>query len=65
MIIEGHDLGIKFSKDNFKFAERFDLKVEFTYLNFSNLLPQVNSSCLDKSYAVYLSFNPALNVNMT
>lgn len=65
MIIEGKDLGIKYSKDNFKFADPFDLRVEFLYLNYSNLLPQVSSSCLNKSYAVNLMFSPHLGVNMT
>jgi hypothetical protein len=44
MILDAKDMGIRFSKNNFLVADPFDLKMEFSYLNYSSLLPQIDSS---------------------
>ena len=42
-IIEGTDLGIKYSEDNFVVAAPFNLKLEFSYLTSTPLLQLIDS----------------------
>jgi hypothetical protein len=54
MIIDAKDLGIRYNIDQFAVAEPFDLTLKFSYLNYSPLLPNIESSTFDKSFLMEL-----------
>ena len=58
LFIQGKDLGIKYSKDNFEVADSFDFEFDFAYLSRSPLLGYISSSELDKSYNCHLQIMP-------
>jgi hypothetical protein len=64
LIIEAKDLGIRAKLDDFAIAEPFDLKLCFSYLSYSKLLPQVDSHSLDKSFKVDIDIKPSLGLRM-
>ncbi|CDW82625.1 ph domain containing protein [Stylonychia lemnae] len=66
-IIEALDLGIKYIDDNqeFQLTEDFELKVDFSNLNHSPYLKDIDTHDFDKSYNVLIQFKPLLQLKLT
>ena len=58
IVVNAKDLGLRYSTDDFAVSESFDLKLSFSYLNYSPLLPNIDSGALDKSYLIEINLDP-------
>lgn len=65
LIVDAKDLGMCYSDDLFAVAEPFDMRIDFSSLNYSPLLPRIDSSQLNKSYLVEIEFKPLVSLRLT
>ena len=59
-IIEGTEMGIRNIDDNFEVTEPFNMKLEFTKLNYTENLYKIDTNDFDKSYFVSIFMSPKL-----
>jgi hypothetical protein len=61
-IIDCKDLGLKNGRDNFELSKPFNLRINFSYLGATPLLPRIDSHELDKSFFVHIDFMEEINL---